>query len=234
MEKIKIRASQTYKVIAEPKTNAAKAAGELGDTAKSYIKELYLWNTYRYKEYVMTDEMYKGLICEQDSMELVQSILGGKLRMKNTINFENDYLTGTPDVILEDCIEDVKSSFTLKTFFNSEIEPAYFWQAQSYMALTGIKKYRLIYCLVETPEKIITELKKRLWFKFDCDEENEDYQLMSKQLEYNHKDLILSIPKNDRIKIFDIDYDQSKIDFLYSQIEKGRIYYDSLKLSPSI
>ncbi|MFA5234153.1 MAG: hypothetical protein WC390_07120 [Sulfurimonas sp.] len=232
---LKIRASQAYKLLTEPRNKADKEAGNLSETTKTYIEELWLEHNYGYKENVMTDEMLKGLLCEQDSMKLVQNKFGGKFRIKNTKNYSNEYITGTPDIILEEekIVEDIKCSFSVKTFFKAkaneeEINKNYFWQAQCYMALTGATKYRLIYCLVKTPDEIITELKKKLYYKFNCDETNKDYQLWSEQIEINHNlDLI---PEEKRIKVFEFDFDQSKINMLYSKIDKARNYYNSLIL----
>jgi len=234
-KEIKIRASQSYKLITEPKLKIDKELGNLSKTTKTYIEELWLENNFGYKEPIMTEEMMKGLLCEQDSLALVQKILGGEFRIKNTKNYKNDLITGTPDIIIEDekINEDVKCSFSIKTFFKAninedEICENYFWQGQCYMALTGAKKYRLIYCLVQTPDSIIVELKKRIYYKFDCDETNKDYQQMSEQIEMNHN--IKDISEEKRIKVFEFDYDQSKINFLYSKIHKAREYYKSLKI----
>jgi hypothetical protein len=225
---ILIRASQAHKILTEPKKAEDKKAGNLSETTKSYIKELWLYNNFGYKEDVMTEEMYKGLLVEDDSLKLVQSNLGGNFRIKNIKNFTNNYISGTPDIILDDVIEDVKSSFTIKTFFNSELSKDYYTQGQCYMALTGIKKYRLIYCLVETPSNIVCELKKRIYYKFDCDETNSDYIRISQQIEKNHD--ISLIEQKKRTKVFSFDYDEAFIENLYNKVEKAREYYNTLSL----
>ena len=145
MESIKFRCSAVGLLMTEPKLKADKEAGNLSETAKSYIESLYLKNVFGYKEIVQTDEMLKGILTESDSLKLVHEVLGGDFRFKNRELLENDYIKGTPDIILKDCIEDIKSSFTIKTFYNSEITTLYEWQLRAYMWLTNRKKARLIY-----------------------------------------------------------------------------------------
>jgi hypothetical protein len=227
MEKLLIRASKAYCIVTEPKLKADKEAGNLSETAKTYLNELWLEENYSYREPLFTDEIMKGLTCEQDCLSLVQKVLGGKLRIKNTEHFSNEFIKGTPDVILDNCIEDVKTSFNVKTFHNAELLPAYYWQAQCYMALCGKSKYRLIYGLVNTPSEIVTDLKKRIYYKFDCNEENTDYQKASKQIEHNHN--FDTIPAEKRIKVFEFEFEPEKIKFLYSKITKAREFYANIK-----
>ncbi len=122
---IKIRASMVGLIMTSPKLKADKKAGLLSETAKTFVESIWLENMFEYRKEVITDEIYKGLIVEQDAMVLVQSVLGGEFRKKYRHNLENDYLTGHPDIVLSDCVEDVKSSYDVRTFFNSELTPLY-------------------------------------------------------------------------------------------------------------
>lgn len=225
---ILFRASQVGRLMTEPKLKVDKEAGNLGETAKSYIEEIWLQNKFGYKEEAMTDEMLKGLICEQDSMELVQKVLGGNFRVKNRENFKNDYLTGTPDIILPDSVEDLKTSFTVKTFFKAELNSLYYWQGQVYMELTGRKNFRLIYCLVNTPEEIVLDLEKRVYYKFSCDEENPHYKTWIEQIRKNHT--FDAIPAEKRIKVIEFTHNPYDIEKMYRKIDKAREYYKTLTL----
>ena len=225
-------------LLTEPKSKADKDAGLLSETAKTLVKDLWLKNTYGYRERIMTDEMYKGLICEQDSIGLVSEVLGNtSFRRKYVGKIQNDYIIGTPDVLVEseDCIEDVKTSYNLRTFMNAELTPTYYTQGQCYMWLTGKKHYRLIYCLVPTPSEIIQGELIRMSYKYyNIDKsipniENKDYIEACEQLEHNNS-LILTLPKEQRVKVFEFDYNEDHIDKLRLQIDKARIFYNSLKL----
>jgi len=226
------RCSRLHSLTTEPKSKADKEKGELSKTAKNMIREIWLEKTYGYKEEVITDELMKGLLCEQDSISLVQKVLGGEFRIKCPTPKSNDFIKGHCDIELkkEDVIEDIKTSYNLRTFFNAELEDVYYGQGQGYMELYGKKNYRLIYCLVPTPEKMILEAKKRLYFKFDCNEDNEDYIKLCEQIDYNNN-LILQIPLNERLKIFNFEYNAEYIDKLYKKIIKAREYYKSLSLN---
>lgn len=230
---ILIRASALSRLMSDPKSKADKEAGLLGETAKTLITEIWLNNEYGYKEDVVTDEMMKGLICEQDSMALVQDVLGGEFRLKNTTYFKNEFIHGTPDIILskEDYCEDIKTSYNLRTFVDAEYKQgnSYWWQGQAYMWLTGKKKYRLMYCLVETPSDIIVEQKKRFYYKFNCDETNQNYIDISMQIDHNNN-IISKIPKEKRVKIFEFPFDKEAIEKVKTQHAKALNYYNTLKL----
>lgn len=230
---ILIRASALSRLMSEPKSKADKEAGLLGETAKTLITEIWLNNEYGYKEDVVTDEMMKGLICEQDSMALVQDVLGGEFRLKNTTYFKNEFIHGTPDIILskEDYCEDIKTSYNLRTFVDAEYKQgnSYWWQGQAYMWLTGKTKYRLMYCLVETPSDITVEQKKRFYYKFNCDETNQNYIDISMQIDHNNN-IISKIPKEKRVKIFEFPFDKEAIEKVKTQHAKALNYYNTLKL----
>ena len=200
-------------------------------TSESYLKSLWLQNEYGYKEEVMTDEMLKGLLCEQDSLGLVQKVLGGEFRVKNNQTFKNDYIIGTPDIVLkrDDAVEDTKSSYNLRTFTEAELVKLYEWQGQGYMWLTGKKKFRLIYCLVPTPEDLIISQKRKWFYKFGGFEENPHYVEISEQIDRNN-DLILEIPPKNRVKVFEFNFDPEKIEVLKAKIGVCREYYNTLSL----
>lgn len=231
-ELLLFRCSRLHPLTTEPKEKKAKEAGELSQTAKTMVREMWRENKFGYRERVMTDEMMKGLLCEQDSMALVQRVLGGEFRVKCPEPRSNLFIKGHCDINLknEDVIEDIKSSYNLRTFHDSELDDGYFGQGQGYMELYAKKNYRLIYCLVPTPEKMIIEEKKRLFFKFDCNEDNQDYQVMCAQIEYNNE-LILSLKDEERIKVFEFSYDPEYIDKVYKGIVKARNYYDTITLN---
>lgn len=207
-------------------------APSIGLTTKTFVRSLWLEHEFGYKEEFMTDEIMKGLLCEQDSLGLVQQVIGGEFRKKNTESFRNEFIKGTPDIVLkkEDTVEDTKTSFNLRTFTEAELTPLYEWQGQGYMWLTGKKNYRLIYCLVPTPDHIIeSELRRWMW-KFGGDEFNDHYLAVRDQILANNN-VINQIPANQRVKVFEFQFDPEKIDLLKSKIAVCREYYDSLSLT---
>lgn len=229
MDKLLFRCSALGKLLTDPKLKTDKELGNLSETAKTLVEEMWLKNTFGYSEQVMTDEMKKGIECEEDSFTLIQEVLKGEFRIKNRGRFKNDFITGEPDLITSEFVEDAKTSWSLKTFFNAELTKEYEAQLQGYMWLTETTKARLIYCLVPTPKDYILNEKKKLYYKFDCNEENEMYKQMCDQIDRNN-DLILTIPKEKRVKVFEIAYKPEVIAELQMRIIKARQYYNSLSL----
>lgn len=229
-EEILFSASQVYRLMTDPKLKTDKEAGNLSQTALSYLDELFLRHEYGYRDVVKTTEMLKGEICEQDCIALVQQVIpSATFRLKNKSMFMNDYLRGIPDVILPDVVEDVKCSWDISTFKDVK-EPAsmYYWQAQAYMWLLGLKKFRLIYCLVNTPETLVSAEKMRYYYRYNCDEGNSDLIEIYEQIERNHN--YDHIPAEKRVKCFEIAYNEADIERLKDKILKAREIYKTLTL----
>lgn len=201
----------------------------LSETAKSHIEDIWLRKNYSYKETTITHELIKGIVCEKESIELLMEN-DSEYREKNEQFFKNDYIHGEPDVILEEVIEDVKNSWTLKTFFKADISSDYYWQGQGYMDLTGKKKYKLTYVLSDTPPEIVT--KEINWqmakLSYAVTDGCFDKDKIAEQIRKNHTFSHLPIEK--RIKVFEFEYNESDINKLYKTIDAARIYYNSISL----
>lgn len=231
MDKILFRASECFALLTEPKLKKDKEAGLLSETAKTFVKKMWLANNFGYSEQVQTDDMLKGLLCEQDSMQLVQDVLGGEFRSRFNNRIDKGNFIGTPDIVLqrESIVEDIKTSANLRTFMDAELTDKYYCQGQVYLYLTGKERFRLIYCLVKTPDEIIANEKKRWLYKFNQDETNEDYIRICQQLDHNNN-LIDNIPKEKRIKVFEFAKDTSFIERLDAQAGKAILYYKTIEL----
>jgi len=226
MDKILFRCSGVGALLTKPRNKSEV----LSETAKSLIHAMWLDYTYGYREYINNEYMDKGLKMEQDSMALVQKVLGGAFRIKNREKLKNEYLIGTPDIILADTVEDIKTCWSLRTFFEAEPTTMYIAQAQAYMALTGKHEYRLIYSLIPNTKDMIINECERLVYKFNREYENADYIEQCQQIQRNN-DLINDLPISDRVKVFELKYDADMIAEMYSKIEQGREYYSTLKLT---
>ena len=227
--KILFRCSGTGALMTDPKLKADKDAGNLSETAKTFVEDKWLFDTFGFAESIKNQYMDKGNECEQDSMDLVTQVLEGGFRSRYNTKLQNDYVIGTPDIVLADCVEDIKTSWNLKTFFNAELSKMYFAQAQCYMWLTGKEKYRLIYALVPTPQSMVLNECEKLVYKYGKNYDNEDYIAECQQIQRNN-DLIKELPIEKRVKVFAFDYDPNYIETLKIKIEKAREYYNTLKL----
>jgi hypothetical protein len=226
---ILFRCSMVGALLTEPKLKLDKEKGLLSETSKAFVIDKWLYDKYGFLESIKNNYMDKGIECEQNSMDLVSQVVEGGFRARYNTKLQNDYVIGTPDIVLSDCVEDIKTSWNLKTFFNAELSKMYYCQAQCYMWLTGKQKYKLIYALVPTPEKtIINECEKLVW-KYDKNYENEDYIKECQQIQRNN-DLIKELPTEKRVKVFAFDYNPAYIELLKIKIERAREYYNTLKL----
>lgn len=139
MEQIfKIRASQAYTIMSN------------GKTCKSYLKK---WHANDVEAELNTKEINKGNAVECDTIDMCARVLGFGILSKNEQYSENEYFTGTADVVTEDYIIDVKSPYCNRTFHNciNEENEAYKTQLQVYMHLYGKSKAILFYGLLDTP-----------------------------------------------------------------------------------
>lgn len=200
----------------------------IGETSKDVIIDYYIQKKYGYRDEIFTPEIEKGLRLEGDAISLVQERYGKEFRVKNPKNYKNKILTGTPDIILSDTIEDIKCSSNIKTFYKAGLTKKYEWQGWGYMWLLEKPIFALHYVLMPDTEDMILEHEKRLYYKFGCDEDNKDYQRMCAQIRHNN-DIILTMPLEDRIKTFYVKFDESLIDKVKAQYKLGVKFYDTLR-----
>jgi len=219
---MKIRASQIGKIMTSPKTK-----GELlSKTAKTYIHEIILREKYGINKEFSSRYTDKGNQVEDIAIAMANEVLDVGFIYKNDENFQNDWITGTPDVITDEVLLDVKCSWDATTFpfFETEIPTKdYFYQLQGYMWLTGKTESLLIYCLVDTPLEIVEDEIRRAHWKFHKLEEDLD---LRQEIESKH--IFGNIPLNKRIKIFEVKRDENVIELIKEKIEVARVYYDAL------
>ena len=161
MDKPLIRASFVGKIMTEPKLKADKEAGNLSEGAKTELNKLAKQIVYGYRPELNTKPILKGLQCEQDSIDLLNRVFF-TFYEKNEIRISTDCMTGECDILGEDFIRDVKSSYSLDTFPAvppyDEVEKMrsddYYWQGVMYMNLYDKPRYEVAYCLVDTPDDL--------------------------------------------------------------------------------
>lgn len=222
-DKIKIRCSAIGRIMTSPRSK-----GEvLSQTTKSYIKELVLEHKYGIRKEINSRYLDKGNMVENESIELTERVLDLDLIVKNESYFENDFICGTPDIIMGDTIIDVKSSWSAHTFpfFLDEELPNkdYYYQVQGYMALTGATKGMVVYCLINTPEEIVLdEIRRTSWSRHELDVTEETEAEVRQQHEFNH------IPEVNRVKAYYIERDEDVIQAIYDRVNECKIYYNRL------
>lgn len=206
-------------------TNPRSKSELLSVTCKKYIQRQWISDKFNRDKEFTSNAIKKGLANEEQGITMLSVHLNEMLQ-KNDRIFQNDYLIGTPDVITDEVVYDIKCSYDIFTYVASDgTDSDYEWQLQCYMDLLGLKKASLVYVLTDTPPQIIqAELKSILWKLQDDDDALDIEQGLIKQMTYP------DIPKEQRIKIFNFEYDPAKIQSLKERVELCRGYYDSLSL----
>lgn len=203
VNKVKIRCSAIGKVM----TNSRSKKDVLSQTAKTYLKELAIQSIYGFRRDIGSKYLYKGLEQEDEAIEVLGEFLNNPLLIKNEQRFENDFISGEPDVITPTAIYDTKCPWDVFNFplFESECpNKDYYWQLQGYMLLTGKKFAKLAYVLVDTP--------------------NEYQYAESDSFDYSN------LPISKRVKIFDIEYSEEAIEQIKERVIECRNYLSSLNI----
>jgi hypothetical protein len=199
LQKFKIRSSAAGKLM----TSARSKNELLSETTKSYAKEWLTEQIYGFRKEIKSKYIYKGLVMEDEAIDKAIEWLDLPFAIKNEQYFENDFIKGTPDLIVDGVVYDIKCSWDAYTFpiFENEIpNKDYFYQLQCYMHLTGCTKAVLTYVLLNTPEEVVYETPQ------------------------NYDDL----DKKYRIKTFEIDYEPSVIDTLIERVKLTREFLETL------
>lgn len=195
MKEFKIRCSAIGQIMANSRTK-----GQLSKTALTYVDQWLKEQIYNRRKDIYSKYLEKGLTVEDESIEFIANNLDYGFLVKNEEYFENDFLTGTPDVIIKDEVIDLKNSwdcFTFPLLANNLPNKDYFYQLQGYMALTGKPKAKLIYTLMSTPEDL----------------GNDNYD---------------DIDAKYRIKVFEVERDEEVIAKIKERVEEIRQYISKL------
>jgi hypothetical protein len=144
--------------LAKLMTNPRNKSESLSETAKSYIKQLAKENFYGYTSKIETKQMRKGTEYEMESIALVNSVWFGSNFIKNQLRETQGYLSGHPDIITDDSIIDIKTSWSLETFpALPEDADSYEWQVRGYMYLFNKPRAFVIFCMIDTDDELLSD-----------------------------------------------------------------------------
>lgn len=218
----KFRCSSLWNLMIEPKLKSEV----ISETTKTFLREYYIKKKYNKIKNFENKFIQKGLLVEEDALTQY-SVFKKEIYNKNDIELSNDFITGTPDTFIgndiynANTIIDIKSSWSIFTFFDSKEDKTnkqYYWQLQGYMWLTGAQNAKLVYCLINTPEQLIIDEKRRLSWKMgliDYDI-NEEYIEASKLIDQNNN--YDDIPLNEKIHEIIIERNEDDIEKLKNKI----------------
>lgn len=198
LKTFKIRCSEIGIIMTNPRSKSET----LSDTTKGYCEDWIKEQVYGVRKSIKSKYLEKGVSVEDLAIDYYAEEMGLGFVLKNEEYFENEFMHGTPDLILPDLVIDMKSSWDCFTFplFETEPDKKYVAQLQGYMHLTGRNKARLVYTLQNTPDDLV-------W------DEPVDYSNISSKY---------------RIKEFEIDYDPEFIEQVRNRVIECREYIQSL------
>jgi len=181
-----------------------RGKNEMGQTAKTYIKQVAKENFYGYRSQINSKYIEKGLSQEQDSIDLVNTVRFEGY-VKNTVRMVDELMTGEADIITNDSIIDIKTSWSLDTFpvmAEDGYDAIYEWQLRAYMRLYDKPKAELIYCMVTTSNELLNE-----WENLDI-----------------HR--VDHIAPEKRITVLSFDRDEAKEQEMVERLELCTEYYN--------
>lgn len=201
---------------------------ELSDTTKKALIEIYIAEVYGRIRDITNKFMEKGTLVEESSIDLLCEVTN-RLYVKNTKKFQNDYLIGTPDIVAEDKVIDIKSSYDLWSFADSpNLQKAYYWQMMGYIWLTGKDVATLAFCLVTAPEHLIVQEKSRQTYIKGYMPETKEFVDLENQIDKNMR--FEDMPIEKKLKCYDVPYSGYGIEKLTERLEQCRIYLQSIDL----
>jgi hypothetical protein len=254
MNEVKFRASQLGKLMTDARTKSG-----LSETTKSALLEIYIQQKYkRYKD-ISNKYIEKGVAVENDAIDMWRRERNA-IVFKNEVNFQNDFITGTPDLLIKDGgavvnVPDIKSSWDIHTFIDAklnDISKDYYWQGQAYCWLTGAPKATFCFVLVNAPSQMIDSEKYRLSLRMNLidPQSNPEFIKKAQRIERNmiydmptyiaenpHANLesdisewCYDIPVQERIHEKVVEFDEAAIAKLQERVPLWREYLNTLIL----
>ena len=169
MKNLIVRCSSLSKMMTNPRGKTE----EISATSKTWLKEMVKEEVFGYHKQLDTPAINKGIDYEFMSIDLLNDATFNSYK-KNEERITNDWLTGEADIVTDDEILDVKSSWSLETFpaFQEDAAAAvkkagYDWQLRGYMMLYNKPKASIQYCMISTPDSLLKDWDNKKIHKVD-------------------------------------------------------------------
>lgn len=205
---------------------AVKDVPNLSESCKTHLSDVYTSVKYNRREDIKSKYLEKGLLLEEDAIT-AYSVLTGEFHKKNKIRVANEWVEGELDFSTHDTVIDTKVNWSIFQFnrvIAKPIKPLYHWQLDGYMFLFNKEKGRLVYALLNTPEHLIAMEEKKLLYDFVGGEE--DYKEACAELRRNH--IYDDIPIEEKIRIFDVDRSEERIEKIKQRVLDCREYLNNI------
>lgn len=199
-----------------------KRGPELPQGAKTYVETWLKERIYGKRKEFTSKYTDKGNLVEKDALKFLVQQMGWGFANINTKYFEDEFMCGTPDVILKPLIPDIKNSFDCFSFplFKLKLDAIYFWQGMVYMHILKRKKFNVCYCLMNMPQSIIEKEAKKMSYydEYKDTDISEIIETLTEKYSYDH------LPDELRLKVFEFDYDERAIERLQTRVQMCRNY----------
>lgn len=222
--------SSLGEILTEPRS---KKDG-LSETCKGHLLDIWIRDKYNRTKTDTNKYIEKGLQAEEDGITLY-SLVSRKPFFKNEELFKNEFICGTPDIIFDNCVRDIKCSWSMHTFFGTmhkAMNKDYIYQLNGYKALIGCDHAKLVYVLVNTPALILEQEKSKLRYKLGTIDPDADgvYQMMA--IEIDRNGTFDDIPKEERWIEFAVPEldgkDYKSLDEIYERVKECREFLNKL------
>jgi hypothetical protein len=147
--------SSLGKLMTTPKSKTEN----LSQGAKTYIRQVAKQDFFGYRVELDNKYINKGKDQEQDSIDLLNAVRFTNYQ-KNDVRIEDDYMTGECDILADDRVIDVKTSWNLETWPATSSEAHdndYEWQGRAYLMLYEREIFELVFCMVTTKDEFLNQ-----------------------------------------------------------------------------
>ena len=147
--------SSLGKLMTTPKSKSEN----LSQGAKTYIRQVAKQDFFQYRVELDNKYINKGKDQEQDSIDLLNAVRFANYK-KNDVRIENEYMTGECDILADDRVIDVKTSWNLETWPATPGEAHdndYEWQGRAYLMLYEREIFELVFCMVTTKDEFLNQ-----------------------------------------------------------------------------
>jgi len=147
--------SSLGKLMTSPKTKSEN----LSQGAKTYIRQVAKQDYFGYRVELDNKYINKGKDQEQDSIDLLNAVRFSNYK-KNDVRIEDEYMTGECDILIDDRVIDIKTSWNLETWPATPGEAHdndYEWQGRAYLMLYEREIFELVFCMVTTKDEFLNQ-----------------------------------------------------------------------------
>lgn len=217
----KFRSSEVGNLFVEPRSKSET----LSETTKTWLDTIFIREYFGREKEIQSKYLTKGNEVEEQAITLLQEVSNYMILFKNETHYKNDYITGTPDIVTDDEVIDIKSCWDLFSFRKKdESNKMYYYQLQSYMMLTGMTKATLAYCLVNTPEHLIDIEIRKATYQYDVDELPQVCENIKRNCIFD------DIPHKQRVQTYGFDYLETFEERLIEKVIFARQHLNELFL----